>query len=145
VARLRYEREGTQISYQNCTVASAHKKIAGMFMAWPEPVQVDVEEETDPVLAPLVNLREEGSYYIDCIAVFEDYRGRGIGSELLRLAEQRANDKELGKMSLIVFEKNSKAKILYERIGYGEVSRATTVPHKLIRYTGDAVLMTKTL
>ena len=141
VARERYERKDTQVSYQNCTVAAADNKLVGMLLAWPEIAQADAREEADPVLAPFENLREDGSYYIDCVAVFEDLRGQGIGSELLHLAEQQADDKELHKMSLIVFEENSKAGKLYARLGYREVSRATTVPHKLVRYTGDAVLM----
>lgn len=145
VAQERYEREGTQISYQNCTIATANSNLVGMLLAWPEIAEADAEKETDPVLAPFVNLREDESYYIDCIAVFEDYRGQGIGSELMHLAEQQADDKEFGKISLIVFEDNIRAKRLYERIGYGEVSRATTIPHRLIHYTGDAVLMVKNL
>ncbi len=145
VARQRYEREGAKISYQNCTVAEATNKLVGMLLAFADVVEDGAEEETDPVLVPFENLREGESYYIDCIAVFEDYRGQGIGSKLMRLAEQQADDKEFGKMSLIVFEDNIKAKRLYERLGYREVSRATTVPHRLIHYTGDAVLMVKHL
>ncbi|MFV1997285.1 MAG: GNAT family N-acetyltransferase [Acidiferrobacterales bacterium] len=143
IARQRYEREGTQISYQHCTVAEANYSLIAMFLAWPEIGEA--ETETDPVLGPLVNLREEESYYIDCIAVFEDYRGQGIGSELMRLAEQQADEKGLNKTSLIVFEDNSNAGRLYERLGYKEVSRVATVPHELIHYTGDAILMVKTL
>lgn len=145
VAQERYEREGTQISYQNCTIAADNSNLVGMLLAWPEIAEADAEKETDPVLAPFVNLQEDESYYIDCIAVIEDYRGQGIGSELMRLAEHQADDKEIGKMSLIVFEDNIKAIRLYQRLGYREVSRAATVPHRLIHYTGDAVLMVKHL
>jgi len=109
VARERYEREGAQVSYQNCTIAVASNKPVAMLLAWPESTQANAEEKADPVLAPFENLREDGSYYIDCIAVFDDYRRHGIGSELMYLAEQQADDKELGKMSLIVFEENNRA------------------------------------
>lgn len=44
-------------------------------------------------------------------------------------------------MSLIVFEQNTEAKRLYERHGFREVTRRPVVPHQLIRYTGDALLM----
>lgn len=145
VARQRYEREGTQISYQNCTIAAASNILVGMLLAFSDVVEVGAEEVTDPVLAPFENLREDDSYYIDCIAVFEDYRGQGIGSELMRLAEQQANEKGYVKTSLIVFEQNAGAIKLYERLGYREVSREKTIPHRLIHYTGDAVLMVKML
>lgn len=145
IARQRYEREDEKISHQNCTVAAANNKLVGMLLAFSDAVEHDAEEVTDPVLAPFENLREDDSYYIDCIAVFEGYRGQGVGGELMRLAEQQAEDKQFGKMSLIVFDENIQAKRLYERLGYREVSRATTVPHRLIHYTGDAVLMVKHL
>ena len=61
----------------------------------------------------------------------------------LDLAEQKARAHALRKMSLIVFEQNGGAMRLYERSGYEEVRREPVVPHPLIHYTGDAVLMVK--
>ena len=44
-------------------------------------------------------------------------------------------------LSLIVFEQNAGAKRLYERHGFREVDRRPAVPHELIYYRGDALLM----
>ena len=44
-----------------------------------------------------------------------------------------------------VFEQNAGAKRLYERAGYNEKLRHAVVPHPLIHYTGDALLMVKHL
>ena len=145
VAQQRYEREGTQISYQNCMVATVEDELIGMLLAFSDVAKVGKEIETDPVLAIFENLRENESYYIDCVAVFEDYRGQGIGSGLMGRAEQQARKRGHVKTSLVVFEQNIGAKKLYERLGYREVSRKKTTPHRLIHYTGDAVLMVKTL
>jgi len=72
-------------------------------------------------------------------------RGRGVGGELLRLAEDKARQARLTKLSLIVFEANDGAKRLYERSGYVVAAREKVVPHRLIHHEGDALLMVKTL
>jgi ribosomal protein S18 acetylase RimI-like enzyme len=144
VGRRRYERENTPFSYQNCTLVEIDGEVAGMLVAFPMHVDPDAVE-TDPVLAPYGELEEDGSYYVCGVALFPAFRGRGLGTRLMRLAEEQARARRLGKLSLIVFEANAGAKRLYERLGYREVARAAIVPHPLIRHTGDAVLMVKEL
>ena len=144
VGRRRYERENTPFSYQNCTLVEIDGEVAGMLVAFPMAVDPDAVE-TDPVLAPYGELEEDGSYYVCGVALFPAFRGRGLGTRLMRLAEEQARARRLGKLSLIVFEANAGAKRLYERLGYREAARAAIVPHPLIRHTGDAVLMVKEL
>jgi ribosomal protein S18 acetylase RimI-like enzyme len=60
-------------------------------------------------------------------------------------AERDARERDLEKLSLIVFEQNSGPKALYERLGYVETGRAEVVPHPLIHRRGDALLMVKYL
>lgn len=144
VGRQRYEREGTYFSYENCFLVEADGEIAGMIIAF--PMHVDpAETEDDPVLAPYSRLEEDDSYYICGVALLPRYRGRGIGTRLMELAETHAAEKGLSKLSLIVFEQNARAKALYERLGYREVAREPICPHPLIHYTGDAILMVKDL
>lgn len=144
VGRRRYEREDTLFSYQNCTAVDVDGKVAGMLVAFPMHVDPD-DSENDPVLAPYSMLEEDDSYYICGMALFPEYRGQGIGSELLALAEVHAEEKGFAKLSLIVFEQNDGARRLYERNGYRETKRAAVFPHPLIHYTGDALLMVKDL
>ncbi len=144
VGRRRYEREDSLFSFKNCTVVEQDKKVLGMLVAF--PMHVDPEEvENDPVLAPYSKLEEDNSYYVCGVALFPEYRGLGIGSRLMAIAERQAEEKGYAKLSLIVFEQNAAAKSLYERIGYAEVAREAIVPHPLIHYTGDAVLMVKNI
>lgn len=143
VGQRRYERENTFFSYQNCTLAVQGDKILGMLVAFPLFVDETAEPEEDPVLMPYSKLEEDNSYYICGIALFPEYRNQGIGTKLMKLAETHAITKGLAKLSLIVFEQNTVAKRLYECLGYQEVTREKIVPHPLIHYSGDAILMVK--
>lgn len=144
VGTRRYQREESDFSYLNCTIAELEGVVAGMLVAFPIFVDPEYVEE-DPVLAPYSNLEEDNSYYICGIAFFPEYRGRGLGRKLMGLAEQHAGEKGFSKLSLIVFEENRIAKELYIKLGYREVAQQPIVPHPLIHYRGDAILMVKAL
>lgn len=144
VGQRRYEREDSVFSYRNCIVAVLDDEIIGMLVAFPMHLNKDaVSEEIDPVLAPYSVLEEDNSYYICGMAFFPPYRGHGLGTRFLELAETQAREKGLPKLSLIAFEQNEGARRLYLRRGYREAARRPVVPHPLIHYTGDALLMVK--
>jgi ribosomal protein S18 acetylase RimI-like enzyme len=146
VGQRRYERENSLFSYQNCTLATLGENgqtIVGMLVAFPMVVDETATPEEDPVLAPYSRLEENNSYYVCGVAVFPEYRNRGIGTQLMALAETHAITKGFAKLSLIVFEQNQGAKRLYEHLGYREVKREAIVSHPLIHYSGDALLMVK--
>ena len=145
VGQVRYEREGTPFSYRSCTIAEVDGEIAGMLVAFPMRVDTNAPPEEDPVLGPYSRLEEDASYYVCGVALFPRFRGLGIGSRFMSLAQDAARVEGLSKLSLIVFEQNAGAKKLYDRLGYREVARAAVVPHPLIHYTGDALLMVKDL
>lgn len=145
VGTRRYMREDIPFSYKNCIVADLNGKVIGMLVSYPiilEKNNVD-DSKIDPVLLPYQKLEEDQSYYICGVAFFPEYRGKGLGTKFLQIAEQKAKEAGLKKLSLIVFEQNSGAKKLYERYHYKVVARAPVVPHKLIHCTGDALLMVK--
>ena len=147
VGRARYEREGTDFSFRNCTIVEADGEVVGMLVAFPMHVDpgADEDEESDPVLAPYARLEEDNSYYLCGMALVAGFRGQGIGTALFALAEDHARAKGYDRLSLIVFEQNVRAKRLYDRLGFREVAREPVYPHPLIRHTGDALLMVKAL
>jgi len=144
-AEKRYSEDDSPFGYKNTTIAEIDENIAGMLVAFPleRAYDPEIDGEPDPVLLPYTKLEQEGSYYICAMAVVDKYRGKGIGTEFLEIAKRQAIDKELPQLSLIVFEQNEGAKRLYERNGFDEVKREPVVPHELIHYTGDAILMVK--
>lgn len=144
VGRKRYEREGISFSYENCKMVDLQGAVVGMLVAF--PMEVDKEyREPDPILVPYSVLEEDRSYYICGMAVDPEHRGKGIGTALMAEAEKTCRELGFTKLSLIVFEQNIGAKRLYERSAYVEKCRHPVIPHPLIHYSGDALLMVKNL
>jgi ribosomal protein S18 acetylase RimI-like enzyme len=81
------------------------------------------------------------SYYINAVAVYPDCRGDGIGNRLLRSGTADAQQQGFAKMSLVVFEQNSRAVSHYRRLGFEIISRRPAVPHLLLRHSSGLLLM----
>lgn len=142
----RYAREDADFSFQNCAIAECRGRPVGLLHAYPMYTDPAFDPATvDPVLRPYAELEEDASYYISGIALEPEYRGRGMGTKMLRLAELRAMTRGLAKMSLIAFEANKASVRLYERLGYKVKDSRDIVPHPLIRHDGRALLMVKVL
>lgn len=62
---------------------------------------------------PLLNIHD--------LAVLPEWRGRGVGRELLRAAEQRAREEGCCRLTLEVLESNLRARRLYESFGFADV------------------------
>ena len=63
--------------------------------------------------------REEPDYlYLDDLSVTEASRSRGIGSRLIRIAEDYARELKIPALVLHVERENAGARRLYERLGY---------------------------
>ena len=60
---------------------------------------------------------------------------------LMEVANSRCIGLELKRLSLLVFEQNTGAKRLYDRLCYEVVASADVVPHELIHFTGKVLLM----
>jgi ribosomal protein S18 acetylase RimI-like enzyme len=144
VGTARYAREQTIFSYENCVMAEQDGKIAGMMHFFAETGPPREITDDDPVLRPYLELELHGSLYVSGIAVYERYRGTGIGTDLLRYALAQAKEQGHGKVSLICFERNTGAMRLYRRLGFSEIDRRAIVPHPMLHYReGDAILMAR--
>lgn len=106
--------------------------------AEPEPIGDDFPALFRP-------LQELESWYVNVLACYPEYRGKGHGSRLLRLAEQIAQDQNLKSMSVIVASNNSGARLLYERHGYEKVATRPCIRDDWETETEHWVLLTKSL
>ena len=61
------------------------------------------------------------SWYVNVLACYPAYRGKGLGTKLLKLADRIGVASGLFKMSVIVAGNNVGARRLYEKQGYRQV------------------------
>ena len=143
IGERRYAREGTAFSYQNCLVAEKDGAVVGMVHSFPMHEQEGdgAEEGVDPVLAPYTELEDYGSLYISGVAIFHEFRRFGIGTLLLKEAHRRGRELGLERLSLICFEKNTRALRLYQRLGFRELRRRSVVPHPFLHYREGAAIL----
>lgn len=134
-----HEKDGSVYNYKNCTIIEVNETTAGMVMAF--PVEPSSLVDDDPVLAPFDRLKEEDSYFISGIALYPEYRGRGLGHQLAARAKQQAIMRGFNKLSIVIFEDNEHVLEQYKKLGYREVKREKIIQHPMIQHTGDAILM----
>ena len=60
--------------------------------------------------------------FIDDLAVKEEYRGKGIGTQLLETIKERVKTENLDGLELQVNARNTAAKKMYEKFGFTEKS-----------------------
>ena len=59
--------------------------------------------------------------FIGSIAVDENYRGKGIGTALLKAAETATKKKKISVIEINVYTFNSNAEKLYDKLGYKDI------------------------
>ena len=64
--------------------------------------------------------REEGYIYLDDLSVGKNFRNRGIGTRLMRLAEEYAKSLRIPAIVLHVESSNENAHRLYKRLGFSD-------------------------
>ncbi len=60
--------------------------------------------------------------FVDDLAVSEEYRGQGIGTQLLQLMKDKVNHEHLDGLELQVNARNTAARKMYESFGFTEKS-----------------------
>lgn len=130
--RRRALREEGAFTYRNAFIAEHDGQTAGMLLGYREPDEPPPSPGADahPVLRPLFELEAlaAGTWYINVLATFPEFRGRGIGSALMRKVEALAVETGASRPSLIVQDDNEGAIRIYERHGYRTVAARPFVP-----------------
>lgn len=147
--RSRAVRDTGAFSWRNGSVAEVEGEVAALLVDYPldDPYVIGDLTEMPDFIRPLVHLeaRAPGSWYVNVLAAFPEFRGAGLGAALLSLSEKRGRAAKARTMSLIVAGENSGAMRLYSRTGYREEAREPVVEFPGCPHGGDWVLMTKKL
>lgn len=149
VGRIRAAREEGGFSYKNARVLVESGVLQGMIISYkqPDPYKIDDIEEYPEIVKPLVQLEAKapGSWYINAIATYESYQGKGVAQQLLAEAEEQALTSRVREMSLIVASENTRAARLYQHIGYKIKSSLPVIEYPGCMHGGDWLLMIKRL
>jgi ribosomal protein S18 acetylase RimI-like enzyme len=147
VGRGRAMRDEGAFSHRNAHVVEVDGEVAGMVLGYRQPDPYDVSDlaELPEPFRPVVELEAEGpgSWYVNMIAAFPEYRGHGLGKRLLGHADVLAREAGAKSLSLIVESENAGARRLYERTGYRDSARRRLVPIPGSTQDGDWLLMVK--
>lgn len=150
---IRAAREEGGFSYTHAWVVEADSaeddEVAAMILGYkqPDPYDLDDLDECPEVVRSIVELESmaPGSWYINAIATYEQFRGQGLGSRLINLAADIAKNESCDSISLIVASENTDAKRLYERLGFNALASLPIVSFPGFPHSGDWVLMVKNL
>lgn len=106
-----YSREHFEnlISRKQLLVAQEDGKVVGILTFLYRHVESDKQVTRDVL-------------FVDDLAVKEEYRGRGIGTALLKTARQKVIDEKLDGLELQVNARNQGARRMYEKLGFTEKS-----------------------
>lgn len=139
--------DATNFSWRNAQIALSGGRVAGMLLAYrladtPDPQEL---QDCPAFLRPLIELEQcvPGSFYVNMLATYAEFRGMGVGTALMGLIDPLARESGCNLSSIEVFEQNLTALRLYRRLGYAEAARRPVVPHESHGMTGDVVLLTR--
>ena len=89
------------------------------FFSGSEDLIYVAEAEKEPVAFLSVQVyREDGYMYLDDLSVTERYRDKGIGTKLIRMAENYADEIGIPAIVFHVEKSNVRAHQLYKKLGY---------------------------
>lgn len=147
IGRMRAMREEGAFSYRNAQIAEVVGRIAGGLVSYAIADASDASEiaEMHEIARPLALLEAEvpGYWYVNVLAVYPEFRGQGIGRELLSKADQLGREANSKGMAIIVASENVGALRLYERAEYRPVARRPLVGYRGFKRGGDWILLTK--
>lgn len=131
-----YIRKNNQFSFEFTNFAIYNNRISGMVLSYSFDDLKKVSINTGYLLIKIMkfdfiknlekfiksflklNIIKKDEYYISNIAVYPEFRGLGIGKELLLFAEKRAKENNLKKLTLDVEKENKNAIEIYKNFGF---------------------------
>jgi len=147
VGALKAASETENFSWRNAYLAVMDNAIAGMLLAYRLPAADPAEdlEEYPAFIRPLIELEwcVPGSFYINMLATFPAYRNRSIGTRLMEQVDALARTAGCTLSSIEVFEENTGALRLYQRLGYELIEQRPVIPHPCHPYSSEILLLTR--
>lgn len=121
VGRLDMLDETSELNWRNASMAESDGEVVGMLLGYPEPDEMGpFPGDLMGFLVPIVELEwlAGGQWFISMLGVHVPWRSHGVGGKLLALAEEKRAQTDRRGLALIVEDKNTRARALYERMGF---------------------------
>ena len=74
---------------------------------------------------------DSSEFYLDSLAVFPEYRGRGIGAKLILAVKEKAFNEYNKNLGLLVDFENPDAERLYQSVGFERADVKDFLGHKM--------------
>ena len=137
VGRLEMMRDDTEFGWRSVTMAEVEGEVTGMMLGYRKPdVFETVPNTVTGFMRPIEELEAEanGRWFISMLGVHAGWRGKGVGSDLLAVADAKRAETVASGTALIVEDANDGARRLYERKGYAVRSR-----RKMVKFAGSGM------
>lgn len=142
-------RDEGEDSYHNATIAMMGTEIAACLIGGMPEHLYDLSRinEKSELFRPVAHLAAQavGTWYVDVMASFSEFRGQGLGTKLLELAASKAEAIGAPATSIVVGSWNDGAARLYGRAGYRPAARERAILPTGFPHTGEWILMTRPL
>ncbi len=149
VGRERAARDTGGFSWRNAVIAEMGGEVAACLVGYrlDDPYDLSALAEMPPMVQPLLKLEAKapGSWYVNVLATFPEFRRLGIATKLLEIAESKGREADAPALSVIVGSWNETAARRYRRAGYDNVATEPALPFPESHPEGDWVLMVKSL
>jgi ribosomal protein S18 acetylase RimI-like enzyme len=149
LGRERARRDEGGFSYNNAVVAEIDGEVAAGLVGYrlDDPCDLGVVDDMPAIVHPLVRLEAKapGSWYVNVLATFPEFRRRGIGARLLIIADEKAREQGARSLSVIVGSWNDGAARLYAGAGYAAAAREKAVLFPGCPHQGDWMLMIRSM
>ncbi len=135
-------------TFKNAIVAVSGQDVVGVALSYPsqyhgvtEALRAFVPAERLDHLQAFYETRVDNSLYLDSLAVFDEFRGQGVGGRLISLTKERALAAGFDTVSLIALADNAPALSVYRRHGFEVVADIPVEPHEYIPHQGGSLLL----
>ena len=125
-----FRQDGNRFSYQSIQVAEQSSEVVGLVLSFGGQ---DEPRLNAAIGSWLEREAQEDEWYVDALAVFTTWGRKGIGTCLLRAAEQQARHHRYPKIALHVAQENEQALSLYRRLQYVVTGETFLYHHRYVR------------
>ncbi|MBT9247560.1 GNAT family N-acetyltransferase [Gemmobacter fulvus] len=133
-------------SYRNAWLAEVDGAVGACLLGYAAEVTPGpIDPDTPPIFVPLLELEAlaPGSWYLNVLATYAAFRGKGLGSALLAQADAIAAASGHHSISLIAADTHQDALRLYSAKGFRQIARRPVVKGDWAVDASEWILFTK--